>query len=167
LLVLGMARQLSDCGRELAGLARFGLALALVGWRLAGQGLIGTGVLTIGDARGRSALRLFRGPVGELPMVWARCEILVWPPGPAYGHVTLRSEATVLWSACCCANRTLHDHVDVTGLGGKSNTDAVDMTMQTPLRPGLDRSGVWLCALGGAFRRISGGSAGVDRSESS
>jgi hypothetical protein len=78
---------LSDCGLELAGLAQFGLALTLLGWRLAGHGLIGTGVLTIGHARGRSALRLFRGPVGEMPMVWARCEMLVWPPGPPDKHV--------------------------------------------------------------------------------
>jgi hypothetical protein len=63
------------------------------------------------------------------------------------------------------ANRTFHDHVDVTGLGERSETDVVDMTMQTQVRPGLDRSEVWLGALGRAFRRISDGSSGVDRSE--
>jgi hypothetical protein len=65
------------------------------------------------------------------------------------------------------ANRTFHDHVDVTGLGEspRSKTDGVDMTMQTQMRPGLDRSEVWLGALGGAFGRISDGSSGVDRSE--
>jgi hypothetical protein len=39
------------------------------------------------------------------------------------------------------------------------------MTMQTQVRPGLDRSDVWPSALGEAFRRISDGSSGVDRSE--
>jgi hypothetical protein len=40
----------------------------------------------------------------------------------------------------------------------KANTEGVDMTMQTQVRPGLDRAEVWLGALGGAFRRISDGS---------
>jgi hypothetical protein len=63
------------------------------------------------------------------------------------------------------ANRTFHDQVDVTGLGERSTTDGVDMTMETCARPGIDRSEVRLCALDGAFRWISDGSSGVDRSE--
>jgi hypothetical protein len=48
-----------------------------------------------------------------------------------------------------------HDHVDVTGLGERSNTDEVDMTMETQMRPGLDRSEVAANALVRAPIQIS------------
>jgi hypothetical protein len=78
----------SLCRRALAGLARFRLALALVGRRLAEAGLIEHDVPHQWE-RGsvRTALRLVRDPVGELPIVWALCEILGWPPGPVYEYV--------------------------------------------------------------------------------
>jgi hypothetical protein len=35
------------------------------------------------------------------------------------------------------ANRTFHDQIDVTGLGERSNTDGVDMTMKRRCGPGM------------------------------